>query len=264
MDGRLASLYRHPVKGFTPERLSAADLVAGGYFPCDRLYAVERGPSGFDPQAPEHLSKWRFTVLANHPTLARVVTAYDEASTTLSVQGEGLPSLTARLDQPAGRAAFEVWLATLLKDEEGEPLRLLDAGPRHRFSDDAVGFVSLVNLESLREFGRRVGRTVDPLRLRANLYVEGWAPWSELDLQPGAQLALGGVALEVIKPIPRCIATHVDPASGERDLDMLPLMRREYGHVDCGLYLRVIQGGRLCEGDATFLFPAHPEMRAVV
>jgi uncharacterized protein YcbX len=52
MQARIASLYRHPVKGFTPERLARAELVAGQCFPCDRLYAVEDGPSGFDPAAP--------------------------------------------------------------------------------------------------------------------------------------------------------------------------------------------------------------------
>jgi uncharacterized protein YcbX len=49
MQARITSLYRHPVKGFTPERLERAELVAGRCFPCDRLYAVEDGPSGFDP-----------------------------------------------------------------------------------------------------------------------------------------------------------------------------------------------------------------------
>ena len=64
MTGHIAALYRHPVKGFTPERLSHAELTAGGPFPCDRLYAVENGPSGFDPCAPGLIPKQKFTVLA--------------------------------------------------------------------------------------------------------------------------------------------------------------------------------------------------------
>src|SRR5690606_34992030 len=63
MTGHIAALYRHPVKGFPPERLGQADLTAGERFPCDRLYAVENGPSGFDPAAPGHISKQKFTVL---------------------------------------------------------------------------------------------------------------------------------------------------------------------------------------------------------
>ena len=51
MELHVASLYRYPVKGLSPERVSRAGLLEGGYFPGDRLYAVENGPSGFDPHA---------------------------------------------------------------------------------------------------------------------------------------------------------------------------------------------------------------------
>src|SRR4051812_3976960 len=80
MQARIVSLYRHPVKGFTPERLAGAELIAGQCFPCDRLYAVEDGPSGFDPAAPDHVSKMKFTVLAKIPAVAKALTAYDEAT----------------------------------------------------------------------------------------------------------------------------------------------------------------------------------------
>ena len=253
MTGRVAALYRHPVKGFTPERLMSVDLAAGAPLPCDRLYAVERGASGFDPEAPAQVSKWRFTVLANHPRLACVVTRYDEATAELSVQPATGPGLRFRLDEAAGQAAFADWLTAFLGDEEGQPLRVLASGPSHRFMDDAEGFVSLINLESLRAFSAAVGRPFDPLRMRANLYVDGWGAWAERAAEPGAKLRLGDVEAQVVKSIPRCIATHVDPVSGERDLDVLGLLREHYGRIDCGLYLRVTAGGQLRAGDAAVL-----------
>ncbi|MDB5458271.1 MAG: molybdenum cofactor sulfurase, partial [Caulobacteraceae bacterium] len=90
MTGRIAALYRHPVKGFTPEPLDAVVLTAGAHFPCDRLYTVEDGPSGFDPAHPAHISKMRFAVLAKIPALARARTAYDEASGEFRVEAVGL------------------------------------------------------------------------------------------------------------------------------------------------------------------------------
>jgi uncharacterized protein len=42
---RISSLYRYPVKGLSPERVAGALLVRDGYFPGDRLFAVENGPS---------------------------------------------------------------------------------------------------------------------------------------------------------------------------------------------------------------------------
>ena len=49
MNGHVAGIFRHPVKGFTPEPLREVELAPGQGFPHDRIYAVENGPSGFDP-----------------------------------------------------------------------------------------------------------------------------------------------------------------------------------------------------------------------
>ena len=253
MIGCVASLYRHPVKGFTPERLAQVRLETGANFPCDRLYAVERGSCGFDSLAPAHVSKWRFTVLANHARLARAITAYEEDTGVLSVCVPDDPPLRAGLFQAEGRRAFTNWLTAFLGEDEAEPLRLIDSGPAHRFTDDRDGFVSIVNLQSVRALEAAMGVPVAPLRMRANVYVDGWAAWSELEAPAGAVLRLGEVVCEAIKPIPRCVAVHVDPVTGERDLDVLGALRQDFGHVNCGLYVRVRQGGRLCEGDAALL-----------
>ena len=47
--------------------------------------------------------------------------------------------------------------------------------PGHSFSDVAAKCVHIVNLASVRELERMLGRPVDPLRFRANLYLEGAA-----------------------------------------------------------------------------------------
>jgi uncharacterized protein YcbX len=54
------SIYRYPVKGLSPEALPRIALAPGETVPGDRLYAIENGPSGFDPSAPAYLSKQHF------------------------------------------------------------------------------------------------------------------------------------------------------------------------------------------------------------
>jgi uncharacterized protein YcbX len=251
MTGRLASLYRHPVKGFTPERRAGALLEAGATFPCDRLYAVENGPSGFDPAAPAFVPKTRFTVLASIPALARAETRYDEATGVFSVRAPGRPDLGACLEAPEGREAFAAWLSGFIDEEQqAGPLRVLKSPGPHRFTDDRAGAVSMINLASLRELSDRLGRPVDPRRFRANLHVDGWEPWAELDLAPGAEVQVGEATLRVVKPIVRCAATHVHPETGERDLELVPGLHAHYGRMTCGIYLQVAWGGRVAEGDA--------------
>ena len=127
MDGQVQSIWRHPVKGFTPERLDEALLKAGVCFPFDRMYAVEDGPSGFDPADPRHISKQKFTVLAKIAAVARIHTRFDDSTGVLEAAFDGKPSLRASLDEPAGRAAFAAWLSDVLGDEVRGPLKVLPA-----------------------------------------------------------------------------------------------------------------------------------------
>ena len=247
MTAVVAALYRHPVKGFTPEALGEVVLEAGRWFPGDRMWAVENGPSGFDPTSPEHISKMRFTVLARQEALARVRTRWDEASDTLAVTLDD-QSLTVRLDDPTSRAAFTDWLADFLGEEAQGPLRLIAAGPDHRFMDSHRGKVSVLNLASVRDLETRLGLGLDPLRFRANVWVEGWPAWIENDLS-GASLTVGGVTLRGDKPIVRCAATEVDPDTGLRDVEVVRALWEQYGHRLCGLYCSIETGGRIGVGD---------------
>jgi len=249
MQATVAALYRHPVKGFTPERLGRAALSVGEGFPCDRLYAVEVGDSGFDPAAPAFISKTRFAVLAHMARVARARTAYDEVSGVLVAEADGQPRFEGALTTEAGRLAFAAWLTALLGDEASAPLKVLVAPDPWRFMDHPQGHVSIINLASLRDLEQRIGRPVDPLRFRANLYVEGWPAWAENDWT-GQTLTLGEARAEVFKPIVRCAAIHVDPATAERDMDLVKALFDHYGHTLCGVYVHTTTAGVVAEGDA--------------
>jgi uncharacterized protein YcbX len=244
----IAALYRHPIKGFTPQALSRARLGAGCAFPGDRLFAVEDGPCGFDPAAPAFVPKQRFTVLAKIAGVAKARTAYDEASGVLEATAPGVADFGAALGEDAGKAAFAAWLTALLGEDAAGPLRVID-GAGHRFLDHPQGHVSIINLASLRDLEMRLGQPVDPLRFRANLYVEGWPAWAENDWT-GREIALGEARTRVFKPITRCAAPGVDPATGIRDIDVTGALHDFYGHMLCGIYVQVIADGDVARGDA--------------
>ncbi|RAK56644.1 MOSC domain-containing protein [Phenylobacterium deserti] len=250
MIGQIAAIRRHPVKGFTPEALQHVDLEPEVGFPFDRIWAVENGPSGFDPQAPAHIPKQKFTVLMSLPRVAAARTRYDEATRLLHAEADGMPAFSGDMDLEDGRAAFAAWVADLVGEEDLRgPLRVCEAPSAHRFTDHPKGQVSLINLASVRDLSRRLGVELDPMRFRANVYVEGWEPWIENDWT-GQPLMLGGVETQVFKPTIRCAATHVNPATAQRDLEITRALFENYGHMNCGVYLQVTAAGRLAVGDA--------------
>jgi uncharacterized protein YcbX len=247
MTAHIAALFRHPIKGFTPEKLKLAQLAEGKAFPGDRLYALEDGPCGFDPARPAFIPKQKFAVLAKIAEVARARTRLDDATGLLHASANGAPDFAGDLTQPEGQAAFADWASEVLGEAAEGPLRLVD-GQGHRFLDHPQGHVSIISLSSLRELEQRLGRPLDPLRFRANLYVEGWPAWAENDWT-SRTLSLGEAEARVFKPIVRCAAPGVDPATAVRDLDIPAELFAHYGHMHCGIYVQVTKGGTVREGD---------------
>jgi uncharacterized protein YcbX len=255
----ISAIYRYPVKGLSAERLAATALRPGETLAGDRRYAIENGPSGFDPAAAGYLPKQRFLMLMKNERLARLDTRFHDATEDLVIRQDGQEVARGGLGTSAGRAAIEGFFAQFCADELRGPPKVVAASD-HSFSDVAKKVVSIINLASVAAIGDVVGRAVDPLRFRGNLYVQGWPAWREFDLL-GREIALGAQArAKVIKRIVRCAATNVDPATGARDLDIPSTLLRHLGHADCGVYAEVVTGGDIAASDAVvFSLPAFGE-----
>jgi uncharacterized protein YcbX len=247
MTAKIHAIYRYPVKGLSPESLSRAELVPGRTLKADRLYAIENGPSGFDPAAPAYFPKQKFLMLMRNERLAALDTRFDDVTDTLTIRQNGAVAAQGDLRTPDGRAAIESFFAAYSADELRGPPKILQADG-HSFSDVAAKVVSIINLASLAQVENAVGAPVDPLRFRGNLLVEGRPAWREFDLL-GQTLTIGDARLKVVKRIVRCAATNVEPGTGIRDMEIPKTLMQAFGHMDCGVYAEVVAGGTIAVGD---------------
>jgi len=157
----IRTIYRYPVKGLSAEALAATALTPGETLLGDRCYAVENGPSGFDPAMPRYLPKQRFLMLMKNERLARLDARFDDAAQVLVIRENGTEVARGDLRTPAGCAAIEGFFARFCGDElRGFPKVL--AAPGHSFSDVAKKVVSVINLASVGAIESFVGRPVDP------------------------------------------------------------------------------------------------------
>lgn len=245
-NGRVNSLYRYPVKGLSAERLQTVDIGAGATFPADRMYALENGPSGFDPSAPSWQPKIKFLCLMKNAKIAELTTRYEDASGMLCVAKDGKELLRASLNDEKGRAEIEKFFQRFMDSEARGPVRVLTS-PGHSFSDLSKKVISIINLESVRALEASVGRTVHPLRFRANVYIDGMPAWSEMELI-GKHITIGSTKMRVVKMTKRCAATEVDPVTAKRDIAVPEELYRLIGEDDCGIYAEVTGPGQIAEG----------------
>src|ERR1700739_4369636 len=114
---------------------------------------------------------------------------------------------------------------------------------------EAAGNVlSLINLATVRALEEQWGVEIDPLRFRANFYIDGAQPWEEFDWV-GSDISIGDALFRVDRRNGRCGATNVDPETGRRDLDIPGSLRAAYGHKELGVYLTTREGGTVTVGD---------------
>lgn len=250
----LTDLFRYPVKGLSAERLAATTLTPGHGLPDDRRYALLYGTEAAE-EAETDLGTWRpkrhFLMLARQARLAALRCCYDAAAGTLALHQGARELANGRLADPDDRHRLAAAVATFLGPDISAPVRLVEA-QGCLFSDNPEPLLSLLNLASVRALAEVVGAPVDPRRFRANLWLDGAPAWAELNWS-GRTLEIGAARLTCVGPIDRCAATTVNPDTAERDLNLPRILQKTYGHVDCGVFLRVRDGGRIAPGDPVCL-----------
>ncbi len=248
MSARIQALYRYPVKGLSAESLASVELRAGEAVPHDRRFAIAHGAARrLDPANPQWMPKGFFLQLMANEKLATLQTRFDPDTGILTISRNGRQVCRGTITDPTGRAVVEQFMAAYMGSQaRGQP-KLVESREQP-FSDTNVPFVSIINKASAADLSRVVGRPVDPMRFRGNILVEGIAPWNEFEWV-GKTIKIGAAALRVEERTGRCAATNVDPQTGARDLTLPRSMQHAFGHEDCGIYSRVVEGGSIAPGD---------------
>src|SRR5580704_2450429 len=239
-------LYRYPIKGLSAQSLPSVGLAAGRPFPGDRVFALARPGAPIDSDDPQWAKKGLFVMLMLDAGLARVRTHLDVETLRFTATQGGRSIAEASLADESDRAALEKFFWQLLPALPAPPT-LVRSRAGH-FMDKPDNVISLINLATVRSLEEQWGYAIDPLRFRANIYIDGARPWEEFDWV-GGDVRIGGTVFSVDRKNGRCGATNVDPSTGRRDLDIPGSLRAAFGHKDLGVYLVTRKGGQLAVGD---------------
>ncbi len=250
---RVVDLHRYPIKGLSPEPLPFLDLTRDGGLAHDRAYALALGTTLFDEARPVPLDKGHFLMLRANEALAGLRTRLDPVTGVLDVSRDGAALLRADLSAPDGREAAGAFFTAFAGPAAQGGIRVVSA-PGHKFTDVSklspamMRAVSVVNLATVRALSGIVGVALHPLRFRANIALDGAEPGAELDWV-GREVRIGALRLRGAKRTRRCAAIDVNPATAERDTRLPKAIVQAFGHPDLGVYLEVVEDGRIAVGD---------------
>ena len=254
----ITALYRYPVKGFTAEACTSLTVLDEGRIDGDRALAFRFADSGLPPEAWSR--KYGFAVLVNAPGLAKLTATFDRSSRRLRIAHADTVLADEALDDE-GRdrlaAAVERYVLGLADNPltghaERMPLQLVGDGVTPRYQDNEQGQITLHSRESVADVGRALGAPdLDEMRFRSNIAIEGVPAWTELEWI-GRRLRIGAVELEAVKPKVRCLATHANPDTGERDLPVMQTLQSAFAQAQPTLGIGLLTrgpGGEIHVGD---------------
>jgi len=257
----VVALYRYPVKGFTPEDCETLTVLDEGRIAGDRVLGVRFA----DTEAADDVwsRKTSMVALINTPGLARLQTRFDETGLRLRIN-LGTAVLVDEVLNPEGRKRIGAVLADyVLKLDENPltghperlPLRMVGDGRAPRYHDEEAGRVTLHGRGSLQALQIALGTEVSELRFRSNIAIDGLGAWEEQNWV-GRKICIGAVEFDVVKPKTRCLATHANPKTGQRDLAILTTLTQKIGQENPTFGVAMLPsgaGGQICVGDQVTL-----------
>ena len=237
--GRVAGLWRYPVKSMAPEALDGVEVswhgVAG-----DRRWAFVRGG--------QERSGFPWLTIRELPELAHYRPRCTEPDR---------PDASLTLVRTPSGGEIDV----------ADPALAAELGPGVRVIKQNRGVfdtlpLSLLTTQALAGLGRLVGTDLAAGRFRPNLLVEACGGDFEEarggdfpeDAWVGRVLRIGGFRMRVDKPDQRCVMVTIDPVTLARNRRILRAVARERDN-NFGVYGSTVEPGRVAVGDPVELEP---------
>jgi MOSC domain-containing protein len=256
---RVAALYRYPVKGFTPEACETLTVLDEGRIAGDRVLGLRFADTAAADDA--WSKKTEMLALMNTPGLARLHLKFDAEAQRLhlscasTVLADEVLTEEGRQRLATAVAAYVLTLAEnpLAGHPERLPLRVIGDGLTPRYHDAEAGQVTLHGRGSLHALTAALAYAEEgsEQRFRSNIALEGLGAWEELRWV-GRKVRIGTVTFDVIRSKVRCLATHANPTTGERDLSILTTLTQVFGQEKPIFGVAMVPsqaGGRIHVGD---------------
>ena len=253
MNCRISSIHYCPVKSISFQNINSCEIKKNLGIDNDRIFAFSRNVDLEKAKLIEKDAKERklnnFLTLKNSPVLNKYNFIYENSKLTLTSNNKDIISISA--DNPNERLLLSNKLMEL-ENSLTQPISLLK-NKDYPFYDTShsnkiFNSISLINLNTVKDFEKKINQKVEFERFRGNFYFDGLDAGEERNWI-GKVIKINNISFRVEKNIPRCVAINLKPKTDDNSLNLLQSLKKTYNHFDMGIYLNALDDGKINIGD---------------
>jgi len=246
MNCKISSLHFSPIKSLSFQSLNSCLLKKDVGIEDDRIYAFSRNLNSEEAalieKDPNKRELINYLTLKNSPFLNRYNFNLDNENITIIKDGNEIITLPKNDREGLSKKLLE------LEPKIPKPVYLLKNNQYPFFdtthSEKISNTISLINLNSIKDFESKINKIIEFERFRGNIYVKNLEAWKER-LWIGKILKINDLEFQVLSHIPRCSATNLKINSEISDINLPIQLKKNYGHMDMGIYLIPLQDGQI-------------------
>ena len=257
MSATISSINYCPVKSVSFQTIEKCEIKKDVGIIGDRIFAFAKDldldkAQLFEKSPEERKGKWnKVLTLKNSPVLNKYNFLFKENKLTLTFKDKEI--LTINASELSERQLLSNKILelenslkkpiVLMKNEESP---FFDTSISNKV--DFVNSVSLLNIQSINDFQKKIDKKVEISRFRGNICIDGIKPWKEREWI-GKTIKINNISFKVEKNIPRCVAINLKPQSDDNSFNLLHLLKKTYNHFNMGVYLTALDDGEISIGN---------------
>ena len=257
MNYRISSIKYCPVKSLSYQSIKKSKITKNLGIDNDRIFSFSRGIDFEKAKIIEKFPNERklnfFLTLKNSPMLNKYNFRFNENQLCLMMGEKEIISIDTSKDEEKTKLSDKL---LELENKLLKPISLL-MNKEYPFFDTSsstrvFNSISLINVNSVIDFEKKIEKKIEHQRFRGNLYIDGLNAWEERNWI-GKVIKINDISFKVERNIPRCVAINLKPNTDDNSLDLLRSLKKTYNHFDMGIYLTALDDGEISVGDKLIL-----------
>ena len=251
MVAKVSSIHFSPIKSLSFQSAQTLTIKKDIGIEEDRIFAFSRGLNELDAKLvekdPSERELIHFLTLKNSPVLNKYDFKYENELISILKDNKEIISYSIKEKENLSKKLLEL--------EPGLP------NPTYLLKNEIFPFydttnsssvsntISLINLNSIKDFSEKINKDIEFKRFRGNIYIKDLKALEERNWI-NKVISINNTKFKVLKNIPRCSATNLKINSNEADINLPNLLKKIYGHIDMGIYLAPLNNGQIKVGDS--------------